>query len=210
MNVLLTPMPPVPSQPPPPAPVPDEPVWRFSVEQYHAMIRAGILTDEDPVELLEGFLIQKMAKNPSHCRTRRLLVKALSPVLPNNWEVDSQGAITTLDSEPEPDVFVFRSRVDDYASAHPGPLDLALVIEVADASLRRDRGRKKRLYARAAIREYWIVNLIDRHIEVYTAPTGSADEPDYGQRRDYRPEEQVPVIVDGVEVGRLTVSDLLP
>ncbi len=210
MTTVLTPTPAAPGPLPQPAPEQDEAVWPLSVEQYHAMIRAGILDDGDPVELLEGFLIQKMAKNPPHCRTRRLLVKALAPILPPGWDVDTQGAITTLDSEPEPDVFVYRSRDDDYADSHPGPPDLALVVEVADSSLRRDRGRKKRLYARAAIREYWIVNLIDRQVEVYTSPTGPADEQDYNQRRDYRPAEQVPVVVDGREVGRLTVSDLLP
>src|SRR5204863_865124 len=100
MNALLTTV----------AAAPDEPVWRLSVEQYHAMIRAGILTEDDPIELLEGLLIPKMSKNPSHPWAKRLLLKALAPLLPQGWEVDSQDAITTLDSEPEPDVFIFRSR----------------------------------------------------------------------------------------------------
>jgi Uma2 family endonuclease len=210
MNVLLKPLPNVPRPTPTPAPVPDVPVWPLSVEQYHAMIQAGILTEDDPVELLEGLLIQTMPKNPAHRLAKRQLMAALTSILPPGWEVDTQDAITTADSEPESDVLVFRSRADNYAQSHPGPPDLALVAEIADSSLRRDRGRKKRLYARAAIREYWIVNLIDRQVEVYTAPSGPGEEPDYGQRRDYRPDEQVPVVVDGAEVGRLSVSDLLP
>jgi Uma2 family endonuclease len=187
-----------------------EPLWRLRVDQYHAMIRTGILADDDPVELLEGLLVRTMPKGPSHRRTRRMLLKALGPIMPPGWVVDSQDPITTTDSEPEPDVLVFRTSPDDYEGGHPGPQDIAIVIEIADTTLRRDRRLKKRLYARAAIREYWIVNLIDRQVEVYTDPTGPADEPDFRNRQDYAATDAVPVVVDGHAVGRLTVADVLP
>jgi Uma2 family endonuclease len=190
--------------------VPDEPVWRLSVDQYHAMIRAGILTDDDPVELLEGFLVAKMAKNPPHILAKRLFRRALEQVIPASFFVDEEDPVTTDDSEPEPDVAVFRGTPRDYPDRHPGPQDTALVVEISDSSLGRDRNRKKRIYARASVPVYWIVNLVDRQVEVYTDPTGPADKPDYRQRKDHGPAETVPVVVDGREVGRLTVGDLLP
>src|SRR4051794_35571833 len=160
MNVLLTPMPTAASVAPLPAPVPDVPVWPLSVEQYHAMIRTGILTDDTPVELLEGLLIAKMSKNPAHSTAKRLLLQALISLLPAGWFVDEQEPITTADSEPEPDLAVIRGAPRDYRERHPVPHDLVLLIEVSEATLKRDRGRKKRLYARATVPEYWIVNLI--------------------------------------------------
>ena len=75
-------------------------IWRLSVDQYHAMIQAGILTEDDPVELLEGWLVWKMPKNPSHRITTRLAWKALDQVVPAGWYVDSQEPITLADSEP--------------------------------------------------------------------------------------------------------------
>jgi Uma2 family endonuclease len=185
-------------------------VWRLSVDQYHAMIQAGILTDDDRVELLEGVLVQKMPKNPAHMTAKRLIVKALEGILPAGWIVDSEAPVTTSDSEPEPDIAAVRGTARAFKAHHPGPKDAALIIEVADSSLRRDRGQKKRLYARARVREYWIVNLVDRQIEVYTEPTGPVRKPDYRHHRDYLGNEAVPVILDGHEVGRLTVADVLP
>jgi Uma2 family endonuclease len=92
---------------------------------------------------------------------------------------------------------------------HPEPAEVALVVEVADTSLRRDRGTKKRLYARARIPVYWIVNLVERQIEVYTDPTGPAKKPDYGQQRVYGLAEEIPVLLDELEIGRILVREVL-
>ncbi len=97
-----------------------------------------------------------------------------------------------------------------YSERHPGPQDLALVVEVSESTLGRDRGLKKRVYAGAGIIVYWIVNLVDHQIEVYTDPTGPAEEPDYRRRQDYGPADELPVVIAGTEVGRLVVKDLLP
>jgi Uma2 family endonuclease len=185
-------------------------IWRLSVDHYHAMIRAGILMDDDPVELLEGWLVQKMPKNPSHRRATRRTQRALDRILPEGWYTDAQEPITTDTSEPEPDVVVARGDTDQYPDRHPGPQDLALVTEVANTTLQRDRGSKKRIYARAGVPVYWIVNLTENQVEVYTAPSGPAERPDYGQRRNYGPSDEVPVVIDGREVGRIPVRDLLP
>jgi Uma2 family endonuclease len=193
----------------PPA-VPDEPIYRLTVEQYHQMIQAGILTDDDPVELLEGWLVQKMGKNPPHTFSTYQLRKALERVVPTGWFVDSQEPVTDETSEPEPDARVVRGEPRDYLQRHPEPRDTSLLGEVSNSSLRRDRGFKKRIYARASIAVYWIVNLVDRQVEVYTDPTGPADVPDYRQRQDYQPGQEVPVVIDGREVGRVSVAELLP
>ncbi|MBY0521865.1 MAG: Uma2 family endonuclease [Gemmataceae bacterium] len=193
----------------PPA-VPTEPIYRLSVEQYHQMIQAGILTEDDPVELLEGWLVIKMPINPPHTLATEQLRDLLPPLLPPGWFVNSQAPVTTDTSEPEPDALVVRGHRRQYTDRNPGPEDAAIVIEVADSSLRRDRGWKKRLYARVRVPVYWIVNLVDRQVEIYTEPSGPSEQPDYAQRQDYGPADQVPVVIEGREVGRLSVTDLLP
>jgi Uma2 family endonuclease len=192
------------------AAVPNDLIWRLSVDQYHAMLRGGILTEDDPVELLEGWLVTKMPKNPPHRVATRLTLKALEKIVPAGWYVDAQEPITLETSEPEPDVTVVRGETRDYHDHHPGPGDLALIVEVADTTLARDRGSKKRAYARARIPVYWIVNLPENHLEVYTQPSGQAEEPDYRQRQDYGLDESVPLLVAGQEVGSLPVRELFP
>jgi Uma2 family endonuclease len=180
--------------------IPTEPIYRLSVAQYHAMADHGILDEDAPVELLEGWLVQKMTKHPPHSIVTRRVREALGRVLPEGWYADSQEPITLSDSEPEPDVRVARAEVADDPKRHPGPRDVALVVEVADTSLRRDRGTKKRIYARAGIPIYWIANLPERRFEVHTDPTGpaprgpapaadaarqdAAPPPDYRQRQN--------------------------
>ena len=192
------------------AAVPPDVIWPLSVDQYHAMIHAGILTDDDPVELLEGWLVAKMPKNPPHRAVTRLIRQVLERLVPAEWYVDSQEPITTDDSEPEPDVVVVRGETRHYLDRHPGPHDVGLVIEVADTTLQRDRGFKKRLYARASIPVYWIVNLSDNQCEVYTEPSGPEPQPDYRQRQDYGASDVIPVVLAGVEVGRIAVQEFLP
>jgi hypothetical protein len=186
------------------------PLYRLSVAQYHAMISAGILQSGDPVELLEGLLVCKMTKHPPHPTATGMTREALEAVLPAGWCVRVQDPITLDTSEPEPDLAVARGRQRDYAAHHPGPADIPLAVEVADSSLDEDRGLKKRVYARNGIAVYWIVNLIDGQIEVYTGPHGSGDAADYATRQDYHPGDTVPVVIAGTEVGRIPVADLLP
>lgn len=192
------------------ADVPCERIWRLSVEQYHRMIRAGILGEDDPVELLDGWLVVKMIKTPPHSVATELTRDALAGLLPAAWHVRSQEPITLERSEPEPDVSVVRGDRRDYRERHPGPGDIALVVEVADVSLKRDRTTKKRVYAAAGIAAYWIVNLIDRCVEVYTEPTGAATEPDYRKQQVCGEGDSVAVLVDGKETARVAVEELLP
>jgi Uma2 family endonuclease len=193
-----------------PLAVPTDPVWRLSVDQYHTMIDTGVLTDDDPVELLKGWLITKMPKKPPHRLSTQLTREALAVLLPPGWYVDAQEPITTKDSEPEPDVVVVRGDRRHYADRHPGPEDIVLVVEVSDATLKRDQGLKKQLYASAEIPVYWIVNLIENRCEVYTTPSTTAEPPDYRERVDYGSSDAIPVTIDGAEVGQIAVRELLP
>lgn len=190
--------------------VPPEPVLALTVEQYHEMIRAGVLLDGDPIELLEGWLVRKMTKHPPHRVATRKTRIGLENVVPAGWSVDTQETITTSDSEPEPDVSVVRGDTAELLDRHPGPDEVGLLVEVADASLERDRGWKKRIYAAARIPIYWIVNLIDHQVEVFTQPTGSGEQADYASQRVFQPSGTIPVVLDGEEVGEIAVNDLLP
>jgi Uma2 family endonuclease len=190
--------------------VPDVPIYRLTVEQYEAMIETGILTERDPVELLEGWLVVKMTKNPPHIVANALLLARFSRLMPAGWFLAIQDPVATVDSMPEPDAAVIRGEPRDYVQRRPAAADIGLLVEVADTSLEQDRGLKQRAYARATIPVYWIVNLVDRQVEVYSDPTGPTAEPTYRQRRDYTDADTIPVVLDGVEAGSLAARDLLP
>ncbi len=192
------------------AAVPSELIVQLSIGQYHQMIRTGILSEDDPIELLDGWLVYKMPKNRPHIIATRHARDLIERHLPPGWYVDSQEPITLETSEPEPDVCVVRGAPDDYPDRHPRPEDIALWVEVSDTSLDRDRGFKKRLYAQAGIPIYWIVNLQDRQVEMYTQPSGPGRLPDYHQRQDYPLTQSIPLVIDGQEVGQLSVQELLP
>jgi Uma2 family endonuclease len=182
----------------------------LSVEQYHELIRTGRLTEDDAVELLEGRLVPKMPKNPEHRLSTGLLRQALEGIVPSGWYVDSQEPITLPDGEPEPDVVVVRGQRRNYTACHPGPGDLALVVEVSNTTLEKDRTEKLRSYARDNIPVYWILNLCDRRLEVYSDPSGPTDQPRYGTTHCYSSKDKVPVVIEKVEVNQILVEILLP
>ena len=182
----------------------------FSVEEYHQMIRAGILDENDNVELIEGYVVNKMSRNPPHDTAIRILSKHLERLLPPGWDYRAQSAITLSDSEPEPDLAVVRGDERTYSNRHPGPADLGLVVEVSDTSLAFDQNDKVRIYARAGIETYWIINLVDRQVEVYTQPTGPTALPAYARRDDVPLGGSVSLLLDGVVIAALAVRDLLP
>jgi Uma2 family endonuclease len=190
--------------------VPPDRMFRLTVEQYHEMIDRAILTEHDPVELVEGWLVTKMPKNPSHVTATDLTADNLNDLKPSGWSVRRQDPITTGDSEPEPDVVLVRGSRRDFETRHPGPSEIALLVEVADSTLEFDRTTKKRAYARAGVPLYWIVNLIDRTIEVYADPTGPGASPDYRRTVVHRESDVVNLVVDGGELGPIAVRDLLP
>jgi Uma2 family endonuclease len=190
--------------------MPPLPVRRFTVDEYHRMIESGVLQENEPLELLEGWLVPKMTRKPPHDVAVVLVSDALRTRIAQEYHLRIQCAETTSDSEPEPDIAVVSGVARDYTLRHPGPRETALVIEIADSSLSRDRTVKARVYARAGIPVYWIVNLVDSQIEVYTAPTGPSDEPHYQSRRDFHAGDSVPLVIDSTELALIPARDLLP
>jgi Uma2 family endonuclease len=192
------------------AAIPTEPVARFSVDQYHEMIRSGILSEGAPLELLDGWLVPKMTLNPPHSVATELLREALGSAVLQGWSIRVQQPLTLQTSEPESDAAVVRGGLRTYRDRHPAPEDTALVVEVADATLERDRTTKYRLYARAGIPVYWIVNLVDRQVEVHSDPTGPSGRPEYRQRRVYDASAELSTQIGEGRLAPLAVADLLP
>jgi Uma2 family endonuclease len=184
------------------------PPYRFTVEQYHRINETGVFGG-DRTELLEGWVIGAAKQSPPEAAALSLLHDYVGAGLPSGWAVRIRSGVTTADSETEPDLAVVRGPGHRYLHAHPYPREVALVIEVAQGTVEADRAVKGRVYARAGIPVYWIVNLRDRQIEVYTQPNGGR-LPGYAERQDYRGEERLELVIGGEKVGEVTVQELLP
>ena len=190
----------------------DASIARFSTERYDRMVSSGILTSEDKVELLENYVVQKMSRDPDHDNTLGAMAELVREALPNGWCVRGQLTVALSDSRPEPDIAVARGRWLDWKASHrhPTPADVALLVEVANTSLLRDQRDKARIYARGGIVCYWIINLDDRRVEVHTQPSGPCDSPAYASVVNYLPGDSIPLILDGVPIAAIPVTDLLP
>lgn len=182
---------------------------RFTVAEYHALIDAGFFAEDEDYELLRGLLVHKLGKNRAHSLATRRLRQVLETLLQGCY-AESQEPVTTSDSEPEPDVSVIRGRAEGYALEQPAASSAILVAEVSDTTLAHDRRLKKAIYGEAGIPVYWIVSLVDRQIEVYSQPTGPGESPGYAVCQIFASGTHVPVVVDGREVGRVAVDDILP
>lgn len=137
---------------------------RFTVEQYHRLGELGILSPEDKVELLEGWIVEKMDHVPLHGFLVGLMTELLQQQLPPGYCLRCQLPLTTDRSEPEPDLAIVQGVHQDFRLRHPSGSDCRLVVEVADTSLDKDRA-KAQIYRTAGVREYWILNARDRCIE---------------------------------------------
>ena len=142
---------------------------RFTRHEYERLIDHGFLNEDDPIELLDGLLFVKEPQHSPHRTAVLLVAKAVERAFGEGWFVQTQSPIILDDrSEPEPDVCVVRGSPRDYVASHP--TRPALIVEVAQSGLRIARGRKATAYARARIADYWVVNLIDRVLEVHREP----------------------------------------
>ena len=144
---------------------------RFTVDEYYRMVEAGILHEDDRVELIEGEIVEMAPIGSRHAACVKRLNNLFSQRVGPGGLVSIQDPIRLGEhSEPQPDVTLLRPRPDFYASAHPEPQDILLLVEVADTSADYDRDVKVPLYARSGIREVWLVDLLARRIEVYRYP----------------------------------------
>lgn len=144
---------------------------RFRVEDFRKMTQAGILPEESGWEIIDGYLIDKMTIGSKHAGTVKRLDEIIRDRIGKAVIVSIQDPIHLDDyNEPEPDVALLKRRSDFYAQSHPSPQDVLLLVEVFDSTIEYDREIKKVIYAKAGIREFWLVNLLNNTVEVYSQP----------------------------------------
>lgn len=183
---------------------------RWTRREYHQLAQAGILLEDEAVELIDGELIIAERRTPPHAVVVGLTADALREAFGTGWFVRQQSPIALDEhSEPEPDVDVVSGGPHDYFIEHP--TRPVLLVEVADSSLFLDRHHKGSAYARAGLPDYWIVNLIDRQVEVYRRP-GTDPAADFGWRYlDVRLHTPGGVLTPlALPEARIPVADLLP
>lgn len=148
---------------------------RFTLDEYHRMGEAGILHEDDRVELIRGEIVQMSPIGPPHAAAVAALNRLFVRRIGDRGTVWPQNPVVILpDSEPQPDVVLLRPRADGYRGGHPRPDDILLLVEIADTSLRYDRTVKLPLYAAAHVREVWIVDVSGEAIDVYREPAAES------------------------------------
>jgi Uma2 family endonuclease len=182
-------------------------LYLMTVRKFDEMVADGLVTENDRVELIEGLVVNKMSRKRPHVVAGKKGLRVLSRVIPEGWHVAKEDPIVVSDwSKPEPDLAVIRGKGDDYLDRDVMAADVALLIEIAETSLSIDRTDMARVYAESGIPTYWIVNLLDQQVEVYTEPgPGGYQSSEFLTRGQY-----LTVVIDGAEAGRIAVTDLLP
>ena len=183
---------------------------RFSRAEYERLIDLGVFQSGEEIELIDGHLMVAEPQSAAHYTAIVKTARALEAAFGAGWYVRREGPIgLDNDSEPEPDVAVVPGRPEDYSRAHPS--QPVLSVEVAESSLAADRHRKGSLYARAGLADYWILNLVDRVLEIYREPARDPAAPfdwRYTRSEVFRGDERVtPFAAPHASVA---VSQLLP
>ena len=143
----------------------------FTVQEYHLMGEAGILGEDDWVELIEGEIVQMAAIGTRHASSVKRLIAVFSDLDRRKAIIGAQDPIQLTErTEPQPDVVLLQPRADYYATAHPVPSEVLLLVEVADSTVDNDRNIKVPIYARSGIQEVWLVDLVENCLEVYRQP----------------------------------------
>jgi Uma2 family endonuclease len=179
---------------------------RITVDEFDRIIESGSLHDSEKILLVDGYMVTRMPKSPEHSFSTNEALEALVKLLPTGWTARKEDPVRIpAYDEPEPDISIVRGSSADYRHRIPNSPDVGLLVEVSVKSLTADR-RQAELYGRSGIPVYWIVNLVDRQIEVYTnpGPTG------YATRTDFASGQHVPVVIDGRQCGQIAVDAILP
>jgi Uma2 family endonuclease len=184
------------------------PLYTFSVSQYQQMERDGLF-GSDRTELLDGYVVRKGPMNPPHAVSLGRVRRQIEARLPPGWCLRTQMDVALTGSQPLPDAAVVVGAEDDYATHHPGPADVALVVEVADSTLDEDRTTKLVRFARDRLPVYWIVNIPERQLEVYTRPVAGKN-PRYRSCVTLTAADSVTLALGPHTIGPIAVADLLP
>jgi Uma2 family endonuclease len=178
---------------------------RWTVDEYHRLAEAGLLAEDDRVELIDGVVMDMSPIGSLHAETVRTITRLMYAVAAARAVIAVHDPIR-LDArnEPQPDLMLLRPNADGYRSAHPTPVDALLVVEVADSTVLKDRNEKLPRYAAAGIREVWLVNLPAGTVEVHRDPRGGRYRSvHYAARGNAIEPEALPGV-------RLAVADMLP
>ena len=181
-------------------------LFEFSVDAYERLVDLGILTKNDHVELLEGVIVKMSPIGYGHNFALSVLIKALVLMLKDDWCVRAQSTLQLDKTEPEPDITILRGVPENYSARHPNEHDVGLLIEISDSSLAKDRDAKGAIYAQYGLSEYWIVNLIEEHVEIY--------KPNPNLKNQYLPpvlvgkDQDLTVELNGKVYGQINTSKL--
>ena len=190
-----------------PSPCLAQSLYRLTVRQFEKMIEDGTIAEDERVELIEGLLVAKSRRNRPYIVSGNKGLRILWRMIPPGWHVAKSVPIQASDwSRPEADLAVIRGVIEDYDEREPTAEDTALVVEIAETALSADRSDMVRVYAAAGIPVYWIVNLAEGQVEIFSDPRRDG----YQSRQVLGRGQDVPLVVAGIEAAWIAVSDLLP
>ena len=191
----------------PPSPCLAQSMYRLTVGQFETMMVDGTIGEEDRVELIEGLLVARSRRTRAEIVAGNKGLRILWRMIPPGWHVAKGMPIRASDwSRPEPDLAVIRGVVDDYEEREATAEDTALAVEIAGSDLAADRTDLAGVYAAAGIPVYWIVNLADGQVEIFSEPRRDG----YQSHQVLARGQDVPVVIAGVEAAWIAVADLLP
>src|SRR5262245_32008297 len=184
--------------------------YRLTAERVEQMIETGVIPDGDDLELMGGILYKMVKKEPHNFAVSQV-AEALRRILPDGFHVREEKSLRHgKRSLLEPDVVVAPGRSGEYRPHPPTTTEVSLIVEVCHHTQEADYQVKWKRYAAARVPVYWIVNLHQRRVEVFTSPGGARTHTTYTEGTSFPEETTVPVVIGGRELGRIAVAELLP